>query len=96
MDSDGDANSVCLSDILMGTYAGGGGTWLPVTIVDPAKTRTGSVIPPIAEPVGFKNIAPFSYGGFKRRRSTSLEDREMERRDTESVMSIEQWQVSEF
>ena len=94
MDSDGDADSVCLSDILMGTYAGGGGTWLPVNTIDPAKTRTGTVIPPIAAPAGFKNIAPFGRSGFKARRSTSLEDREAERREANSAMSIEEWQVS--
>ena len=97
MDSGGASDSVCLSTVLNGLLPsydnGGGGMWFPVPRIDPTKTRSGSVVPKIATPVGFNNIAGFARSGFKRR-SFSLVDRQMERRDSEDAMSIEELQVS--
>jgi len=98
MDSDGDPTSVCLTDTGSNLYPGygGGGTWLPIPPGDPSKSRTGSLIPAFAAPPGFANIRPASNGyGYKKRRSTSLEGRERERRDEKGAMSIEEWQVSD-
>ncbi len=98
MDSDGDPHAVCLSDTGSHSYPGygGGGTWLPIPPGDPAKSRTGNLIPEFKPGSGFANIRPAASGyGYKKRRSTSLEGREMERRDGEAALSIEEWQVSD-
>lgn len=98
LDSAGDHHSVCLSNRGAPTYggSGGGATWLPVPPGDPSRSRTGTLIPALKPGSGFANIRPASDGfGFKKRRSTSLEGRERERRDEEGAMSIEEWQVSD-
>ena len=97
MVSDGNSYSVCLSAGVTGLYdtltLGGGGMWVPVPRIDPAKSRDGSVIPRINPPTGFKVIAPFGWSGSKRR-SASSQDGEIERRNNEISMSMDEWQVN--
>ena len=85
MDSDGNSNSVCLTDIGQSSYPGygGGGSWLTLPLGDPKKSRTGSLIPAFKAPPGFANIRP-AGSGYR-----------YKKRDEEGAMSIEEWQVSD-
>lgn len=64
-DSAGDSSSVCMTDdsndmFTMDEEYGGGASWIPVRAIDPAKTRSGSVVPNIPAPAGYSNY--FSVG----------------------------------
>ena len=85
MDSDGNSDSVCLTDIGQHSYPGygGGGSWLTIPPGDPKKSRTGSLIPAFKAPPGFANIRPAGSGYRSKKR------------DEEGAMSIEEWQVSD-
>ncbi|KAK0511836.1 hypothetical protein JMJ35_005686 [Cladonia borealis] len=82
MDSDGNSESVCLTDIGQHSYPGygGGGSWLTIPPGDSKKSRTGSLIPAFKAPPGFANIRPAGSGYRSKKR------------DEEGAMSIEEWQ----